>query len=195
MRRRQKKAPTESNLIESGGSVSLAGGAAVKIKQIKGEDKNMSQITVTINAPELVSVLRTLAESISGKSIPALTSVPVQQPMQQPVQAQPAQINPMPAAPVTPPPAVPSAPVTTPATPVQQPGFDPVTGAGGTVPTTAQTYTLTQLAVAATQLVDTGRRGELVNLLASFGVPALTGLPKEHYGAFATQLRAMGAKI
>ena len=52
-----------------------------------------------------------------------------------------------------------------------------------------------QLAVAATQLVDKGQRLELVKLLHSFGVPALTELPKELYGNFATQLRAMGAKL
>jgi hypothetical protein len=52
-----------------------------------------------------------------------------------------------------------------------------------------------QLAVAATQLVDAGRRNDLVSLLGSFGVQALTQLPKEHYGVFATQLRAMGARI
>ncbi|WP_373845021.1 hypothetical protein [Clostridium sp.] len=63
------------------------------------------------------------------------------------------------------------------------------------VPTAVQEYTMDQLAVAATQLVDAGRRTELVNLLTSFGVQALTMLPKEQYGAFATQLRAMGAKI
>lgn len=64
-----------------------------------------------------------------------------------------------------------------------------------TVPTTVQTYTMEQLAVAATQLVDAGRREELVQLLGQFGVQALTTLPKEQYGNFATQLRAMGAKI
>jgi len=63
------------------------------------------------------------------------------------------------------------------------------------VPTTAPTYTVEQLAVAATQLVDAGRRTELVTLLSAFGVQALTALPKEQYGNFATQLRAMGAKI
>jgi hypothetical protein len=52
-----------------------------------------------------------------------------------------------------------------------------------------------QLAVAATQLNDAGRRVELINLLSSFGVQALTALPKEQYGNFATQLRALGAKI
>ncbi len=66
---------------------------------------------------------------------------------------------------------------------------------GAAVPTSAQTYSMEQLAVAATQIVDAGRRTELVSLLNSFGVQALTALPKEHYGAFATQLRALGAKL
>lgn len=63
------------------------------------------------------------------------------------------------------------------------------------IPTTTQTYTMEQLAVAATQLVDANRRQDLLNLLGQFGVQALTALPKEQYGAFATQLRALGAKI
>lgn len=60
---------------------------------------------------------------------------------------------------------------------------------------TPQVYTQEQLAVAAMQLMDAGRRQDLVNLLAQFGVPALTALPKEQYGNFATQLRALGAKL
>lgn len=83
--------------------------------------------------------------------------------------------------------------ITTPQPPAQpsiQPPAQPAA-----VPTSAQTYTMEQLAVAATQLMDAGRRAELVNLLNQFGVQALTALPKEQYGAFATQLRAMGAKI
>lgn len=63
------------------------------------------------------------------------------------------------------------------------------------VPTSAPTYTRDQLAVAATQLVDAGRREDLVQLLATFGAPALMSLPQEQYGAFATKLREMGAKI
>lgn len=63
------------------------------------------------------------------------------------------------------------------------------------VPVTAQSYTPEQLAVAATQLMDSGRQPELMGLLAAFGVQALTQLPKEQYGNFATQLRAMGARI
>lgn len=66
---------------------------------------------------------------------------------------------------------------------------------GASVSTSAQSYTMEQLAVAATQLVDTGHRAELVGLLSSFGVQALTALSKEQYGAFATQLRALGGRI
>ena len=64
-----------------------------------------------------------------------------------------------------------------------------------TVPIAAQTYTMEQLAVAATRVVDAGRRTELVCLLNSFGVQALTALPKDQYGAFATGLRALRVKI
>lgn len=123
----------------------------------------------------------TLAASLPGQQIPLTPAQPVyyqqpaaqqpiypQQPTQQPAQPQP----------------TPSVPTNAPA---------PVMGAA--VPTAAQTYSPEQLAVAATQLVDAGRRAELVNLLASFGVQALTALPKEQYGNFATQLRAMGAKL
>lgn len=64
------------------------------------------------------------------------------------------------------------------------------------VPTaTAPTYTQEQLARAAGMLMDAGKRDQLVGLLNKFGVQALTMLPKEHYGAFATELRQLGAQI
>ena len=63
------------------------------------------------------------------------------------------------------------------------------------VPTAVPTYTLDQLAVAATPLMDAGRRNEIVSLLSQFGVAALTQLPQEAYGSFATALRGMGANI
>lgn len=75
------------------------------------------------------------------------------------------------------------------APPVQQ------TPAQTEMPTTVQSYSMDQLAVAATQLIDAGRIAEIQQLLAQFGVQALTALPKEQYGAFATALRGMGAKI
>ena len=63
------------------------------------------------------------------------------------------------------------------------------------VPVTENTYTIEQLAVAATAFLDAGKREALVALLNNYGVNALTTLPKEKYGAFATSLREMGAKI
>lgn len=99
----------------------------------------------------------------------AIPAVPVSQPTQQPVE-----------------PAVPVAPTNVVQAPVVQ---APV------VPTTVQTYTQEQLALAATALVDAGRLGELQALLAAFNIQALTQLPQEQYGNFATQLRALGAKI
>ncbi len=64
-----------------------------------------------------------------------------------------------------------------------------------TVPTTAQEYTQDQLALAASGLMDTGKLAELQQLLASFQVDSLVKLPKAQYGAFATKLRELGAKI
>ena len=64
-----------------------------------------------------------------------------------------------------------------------------------TVPTSAVSYTLDDLARAGMTLMDSGRQADLQGLLKKFGVEALPALPKEQYGAFATALREMGAQI
>lgn len=64
-----------------------------------------------------------------------------------------------------------------------------------TVPTTAASYTLDDLARAAMTLMDSGRQGELLGLLGTFGVEALPALPPAQFGAFATALRGLGAQI
>ena len=136
-------------------------------------------IDVNIKAsPELIEVLRSLVGAPKAAApVRVAEQVPMPQPAPAPVAA------PQPAAvPTAQVPAPAPAPVATPEQPAP-------------VPTTQQTYTMEQLAVAATQLVDAGRREELVGLLGQFGVQALTALPKEQYGAFATALRQMGAKI
>ena len=48
---------------------------------------------------------------------------------------------------------------------------------------------------AAASLCDTGKRAEVLALLAKYGIQALSALPAEQYGAFATELRGLGAKI
>lgn len=63
------------------------------------------------------------------------------------------------------------------------------------VPVQAVSYTMEQLALAATQLMDANKKQAVLDLLAKYGVQALTMLPKEQYGAFATDLRALGAKL
>lgn len=77
----------------------------------------------------------------------------------------------------------------------QQKDTQPTSPVTNKVPTTEVSYDINQIAVAATGLVDTGRQQDLLNLLAKFGVQALTQLDKSQFGAFATELRGLGANI
>lgn len=55
-------------------------------------------------------------------------------------------------------------------------------------------YTLGELSTAAAGIIGS-KRQELLGLLAQFGAESLHSLPQEQYGAFATALRGIGAKI
>ena len=94
----------------------------------------------------------------------------------------------------TPPAPAPAAPAPAPAA-VPVATAPPAAAPLPTVPTAAQTYTQDQLALAASGLIDTGKLAELQQLLATFNVDSLARLPAAQYGAFATRLREMGAKI
>ena len=144
----------------------------------------MLNVTVEIKAPDIVEVIKLLIQSLAGDCLykarerrvdPTAPAVTLETPAQH--------ANP----PLEPTVQQVQQPVLSLA-PTQPPQAGPV-------PTSVQTYTLDQLAVAATTLVDAGRRADLINLLALFGVPALTALSTEQYGNFATNLRSMGAKI
>ena len=65
------------------------------------------------------------------------------------------------------------------------------------VPTTAmaQEYTLEQLQVAAAGLSSMGKMPQVMGILQQFGIQAMTELPRERYGEFATALREAGAQI
>lgn len=130
-------------------------------------------LTVKIEAAEIVAAIRDLITAVYGS---------------RPVQVGPVTQT---ATPVT----QTAAPVTQTAPVTEQQQAPAVQPPASAVPTAAHTYTLEQIAVAATALIDSGRRQDLVQLLGSFGAQALTQLPKEQYGAFATKLREMGAKI
>lgn len=101
-----------------------------------------------------------------------------------PAAAEPATATPVPPAPVpapaaTPVPAATAAPA--PAVPLSQ----------------APTYTKAQVASAGAALIqaDPSKRDSLVALLKRYGAPSVADLPEEHLGAFATELRALGADI
>lgn len=153
------------------------------------------EITVRIEAPALVDAIYALAASLGDNTKPIeYTPTELAATLFDP------EVVLVPASDPVPPTVAPElAPVAMIPTPVAAPAPDQAMTAPAAVPTAVATavatYTMEQLAVAATQLVDTGRRTELVSLLGQFGVPALTALPKDQYGAFATALRQMGAKI
>ena len=131
--------------------------------------------------------MKAFAQELLGVGTEPQTEKPVQQPTptQAPVAAQPAAV---PAAPVSNMTQVTSAvPVTSPAAPVLQ--------AAPAVPTVEHTYTMDDLARAGMGLMDAGRQNDLIQLLSRFGVDTLPALPREQYGAFATALRELGAKI
>lgn len=138
---------------------------------------------------------RGLVQQFKDHAATELSSQPT--PTQAPVQQQP--VAPMPNQAIA---TQPIYPTSMPGTAVNpQPPTGPIQQqiqpASQTVVPTSQapTYTMDQLAVAATQLVDAGKRDALLTILANFGVQALTELPKARYGEFATALRQQGVKI
>jgi len=146
-------------------------------------------INIKIDAPGLEGAIHTLAQVLANYELPAgnQSEAAVETPAQTQQQQQPEQQAPQQAVPVQ----QNQAPVQQP-DPVQQP--EPQQAQQG-VPTENPTYNMDQLAVAATQLMDSGKRDALISLLGEFNVQALTALPQEQYGAFATRLRELGAKI
>jgi hypothetical protein len=79
--------------------------------------------------------------------------------------------------------------------PGYQPPVAPAPQAPGPMPAQAPTYTLEQLRAAGGQLMQAGKMAQLQAMLPKYGVVALTDLAKEHYGAVAAEMRAMGAAI
>lgn len=95
--------------------------------------------------------------------------------------------QPVTAAPAAPPAVPADTPVaaTTPAAPPAAPA----------VPTTERAYTLEELGRAGAELMDKGKGAEAVALMGKFGVTSISDLKPDQYGAMATELRGLGAKI
>lgn len=138
-------------------------------------------VNVTLTAPALTDALLALVSAKAPATPPPAAVQPVTAHI--PPAPTPTTSAPVPA-PM--PPATPfQAPVA--AVPMYTPPAVPVTA--------APAYTMDTLANAAAELVRSGKQQELVALLGQFGVPAMTQLKQEQYGAFATALRQMGGKI
>ena len=163
----------------------------------------MFEINVTVNAPELAEALNNLAAALNGaKPEPAASKTgkadkPAPVPpadYMPPADTAPAPATPAPA--VTPAPAPAPAPVQAPVTPA--PVQAPVTPAPAPAPVPvapAPTYSRDQIMTAGAALIDAGKINELMGLLNSFGVQAVTQLKQDQLGAFATELRKLGAQI
>ena len=165
-------------------------------------------MTIKVEAPDLVAALMRLAAAVNSDpniltpdeprpQMPApAPAAPIAPPAapQPPVAVPQGNVTPPVAAPV--PPAAPLA-TTMPPAPAAAPAAPPAPApAAPAVPvTTAPTYTLDQIAKAGASLVDAGKMEPLLALLSRYGVQAVTQLAPEHYGAFATELRALGAQI
>lgn len=113
-----------------------------------------------------------------------------QVPVQQPVQPQPT-----PQVPVQQPQPAPQVPVQQPQpVPPTQP-VQPQPTSQAPVTTSTPQYTLEDLARAAVPLQDAGRGQDLMALLQKYNVMSMTQLDPSVFGAFATDLRALGAQI
>lgn len=173
----------------------------------------MMEMKITVEAPDLAASILKLAEAIASGPDPALLipdePLPVSAypatPAAAPVAPVAAPVSPAPVNPTPGPAPTMAAPVVAPSpspTPVTNaPTAGPTSAAPGNTPapavpvTGAPAYTLDQISRAGASLVDAGKMQQLLELLGRYGVQAVTQLKPEQYGAFATELRALGAQI
>lgn len=151
----------------------------------------MMEIKVTVVLPGIPEAINNLASAISKQAVKTNTTeqvIPAQtiptsvvQETAAPTQA-PAQMGPADTATtVTVPPTEPTATI-----PQSSPELTPA-------PT--KKYTLEEIANAGSALVTLGKMNDLLALLKKFGVQSVAHLPEEQYGAFAEDLKALGAAL
>ena len=177
----------------------------------------MMEMKITVEAPDLAASILKLAEAIASGPDPALLipdeplpvsaypATPAAAPVAAPVAPVAAPVSPAPVNPTPGPAPTTAAPVAAPSpspTPVTNaPTAGPTSAAPGNTPapavpvTGAPAYTLDQISRAGASLVDAGKMQQLLEFLGRYGVQAVTQLKPEQYGAFATELRALGAQI
>lgn len=162
-------------------------------------------LEIRITAPELSEAINNLAKAMTSLApTNPIGTMPCAVPTNTtsaPVEEAPQQVTPAtnPTAPVSAPqtatvaPNMPPVNYPTEATQSTTPATVPPTAPA--VPTAPPQYTCDMIAKAGATLVEAGKMNELLALLARFGVEAVTSLDPAQYGAFATELRAMGASI
>lgn len=157
----------------------------------------MMEMKITVEAPDLAASILKLAEAIASGPDPSILTPDEPLPVASYPTAPAPAPAPAPAAPVSPAPAAPvAAPSPAPAPTAGQTSAAPGNTPAPTVPVAgAPTYTLDQISRAGASLVDAGKMQQLLELLGRYGVQAVTQLQPEQYGAFATELRALGAQI
>lgn len=171
----------------------------------------MMEMKITVEAPDLAASILKLAEAIASGPDPALLipdePLPVSAypatpaPAAAPVAPVAAPVSPAPVNPTPGPAPTMAAPSPSPTPVTNAPTAGPTSAAPGNTPAPAvpvagaPTYTLDQISRAGASLVDAGKMQQLLELLGRYGVQAVTQLKPEQYGAFATELRGLGAQI
>ena len=147
----------------------------------------MFEVKITIVAPELTGAINNLATAIANKATQTQAKPAPQSSASMSAPAHPAST---PAVPTQTAPTITNAPVAT-ANSVQQ----PVTPVASVPLAGAPQFTVEQIMAAGATLMDAGKVDDLLNLLHSFGVQAVMDLKPEQLGAFATEMRKLGAAI
>lgn len=157
----------------------------------------MMEMKITVEAPDLAASILKLAKAIASGPDPDILTPDEPLPVASYPTAPAPAPAPAPAAPVSPAPVTPTqTPTPAPAPTAGQTSAAPGNTPAPTVPVAgAPTYTLDQISRAGASLVDAGKMQQLLELLGRYGVQAVTQLQPEQYGAFATELRALGAQI
>lgn len=157
----------------------------------------MMEMKITVEAPDLAASILKLAKAIASGPDPDILTPDEPLPVASyPTAPAPAPVSPAPVTPTQTPAPTATPPVAAPAPTVGQTSAAPGNTPAPTVPVTgAPTYTLDQISRAGGSLVDAGKMQQLLELLGRYGVQAVTQLQPEQYGAFATELRALGSQI
>ena len=176
-------------------------GQKIRRKTTMETQNIQATITLTLTKEQLMMLLN--APPTPVQTAAPTPAAPVQM-AAQPTAPNLAQMFPtaapaVPAAPAMTPPtvqtAIPGALPSAPVQPSQTPPPMPASAQQMPAQTAPQTYTAEQLGLAARPLVESGRREDLVALLAEFGVPSVVAIPENRRADFAARLRAMGGQI